>query len=172
MSSPPWIWADVGFDTNKKLWFLNLFNNKGLTQQYLTRNIILKNGNGIQYQWADNRGDYWHIRERIYAADVRSVTYDKDGNLIVESIKVEAPDELVPENYAYLTYAYSLKTSKGYVEFFDKNGKLLRTINERWIVVEGLDRKTVGEYPHIRLRVERENVKKIIVTKTAAVISG
>ena len=174
MSSPPnpWLWADVGFDTTKKLWFLNLLNNKGTTQTYIARNIILKNGNGVQYQWADNRGDFWHIRERIYAADVRSITYDKDGNLVVDSIDIEAPDELIPDNYAYLTYAYSLKTSRGFVEFFDKDGKLLRRINERWIIVEGLDRKTTGEYPRIRLRVERADVKKIVVTRTAAIITG
>jgi len=61
---------------------------------------------------------------------------------------------------------------RGYVEFLDKNGKALRRINERWIIVEGLDRRTIGEYTHMRLRVEREEIKTILVTKIAAIISG
>ena len=139
---------------------------------YLAKGIILKDGYGVQYQWPDNRGEFWHVRERIYAHDVRSINYDKDGTLVVDSLKIESVDEVMPDDYAYLTYAYSLKTSRGFVEFYDKNDKQIQRTNEKWIIVEGLDRKTVGDYPNIRLRVERENVRKIVTTKTAIVISG
>ena len=86
MSSPvvcqsdPWHWADVGFDTTKKLWFVTLPNNKGTVQTYLARNIILKNGYGAQYHWPDGRGqrDFWHVRERIFANDVKSINCDDE----------------------------------------------------------------------------------------------
>jgi hypothetical protein len=111
-SSGPWYWANIGFDTTKKLWFVDLYDNKGMIKMYIAKNVILKNGSGVQYQWPD-RGPraFWHVRERIFANDVRSISYDNEGNLIVESVSVEAPDEDVPRDYSYVTYAYSLKTT-------------------------------------------------------------
>lgn len=58
------------------------------------------------------------------------------------------------------------------MEFYDSNNKLLKAIREKWILVEDLTRKTVGEYPAIRLRVEREDIRKIVITKTAIVLRG
>ena len=172
-SASPWLWANVGFDTIKKLWFVDLHNHGGTLQTYIAKNVILKDGYGVQYQW-QNRGQhaFWHVRERIFASDVRSIGYDDRGNLVVESIRVESLDEEIPEDYAYLCYAFSLRTSRGFVEFYDCNSKLIKKINEKWIVVEDLTRKTIGEYPNIRFRVEREDVKKIIMTKTALILMG
>jgi hypothetical protein len=42
----------------------------------------------------------------------------------------------------------------------------------RWIIVEDLRRVTVGEFPKIRMKVEKEDVKEIVITKTTAIIIG
>ena len=172
-TASPWLWANVGFDTTKKLWFVDLHNHGGTIQTYIAKNVILKDGYGVQYQW-QNRGQhaFWHVRERIFASDVRSIEYDQSGNLVVESIPVEALEEETPANYSYLCYAFSLKTSRAFVEFYDMNHELLKKINEKWLVVEDVTRKTVGEYPNIRFRVEREDIKRIVVTKTALILMG
>jgi len=172
LSSGPWYWADVGFDTTKKLWFVSLFDHKGTVRSFIAKNIILKNGYGTQYEWPEKERAFWHVRERLFAADVRSIDYDKEGNLIVESIRVEQREEEIPQNYSYVTYAYSLKTSKGFVEFYDANDRMLKRINEKWITVEDLTRRTIGEYPHIRIRAEKSDIRKILVTKTMIIIEG
>ena len=175
MSSPAgqWLWADIGFDTAKKLWFVNLFNFSGSTQSFVARNIIMRNGYGAQYQWPDpGPNGIWHVRERIFADDVKTIEYDEKGNLVVDSIRVESVEDQIPDDYAYLTYAYSLKTSRGFVEFYNANDKPVWRINEKWILVEDLNRKTIGEYPHIRIRIEKADVHRIIVTKTTIIIQG
>jgi len=171
-SSGPWSWADIGFDTEKKLWFLRLNNHKGIVKIFRAKRIIIKNRNGVQYQWPEKDRESWHVRERIFANEVRTIHYDKDRNLIVNSIKAETPNQKIPESYSYVTYAYSLKTGRGFVEFYDKENQLLKKISEKWIIVEGLNRKTIGKFPHIRLRVERKDIRKILFTKTAVVITG
>lgn len=171
-SVPPWLWADVGFDTTKKLWFVNLFDHKGTVRSFIAKNIILKDGYGIQYEWPEKERAHWHVRERLFAADVRSIDYDQKGNLIVESIRVEEPEAEIPQDYSYLAYAYSLRTSRGFVEFYDKNDIVLKRINEKWIVVEGLTRRTIGEYPYIRIRVEKSAIQRVVVTKTMIIIQG
>jgi hypothetical protein len=144
-----------------------------MVQVFIAKSIILDNGFGVQYQWPDEGPrNGWHVRERIYATDVKSIDYDANGSLVVTSVRVVAMDEEIPQNYSYICYAYSLRTSKGFVEFYDANNKLLKRINEKWILVENLSRKTVGEFPHIRLRVERQNIKKMLVTKSAIIIEG
>jgi hypothetical protein len=85
---------------------------------------------------------------------------------------MEGPGESPPSNFSYLVYAYSLMTSRGFVEFYDASNKPLGRINEKWIIAENLNRKTIGEYPNIRLRVERGDIAKIIVTKSAVIIQG
>jgi hypothetical protein len=165
--------GDLGFDTAKKLWFVDLHDYKGSVKMFLARDIVLKDGPGIQYEWPDKGPrEFWHVRERFYANEVRSIGYDESGTLVVEFVKVEALDEEVPPSYSYLIYAYSLRTSRGFVEFYDSNNKLLKAIREKWILVEDLTRKTVGEYPAIRLRVEREDIRKIVITKSAIVLRG
>jgi hypothetical protein len=171
--SGPWLWANLGFDTTKKLWFVDLHNHKGTVQTYIAKNVILKDGYGTQYQWA-NRGPhaFWHVRERFFASDVKHINYDDSGNLVVESIRIESLSEEIPAGYSYLCYAFSRKTSRGFLEFFDADNRLLKRVNEMWIIVEDVTRKTIGEYPNIRIRVERESIRKIIFTKTAAIIMG
>lgn len=177
MSSPPappqWYWGDLGFDTAKKLWFVDLHDYKGSVNLLLAHNVVLKNGPGVQYQWPNKAPrEFWHIRERFFVNEVRSIGYDDDGTLVVEFVKVETSSEKVPEDYSYLTYAYSLRTSRGTVEFYDASGAMLKAIRERWIFVEDLTRKTTGVYPMIRLRVERDDIKSIIVTKTTIALLG
>lgn len=99
MSSPlgPWTWGDLGFDTAKKLWFVDLHDYKGSVKMFLARDIVLKDGPGIQYEWPDKGPrEFWHVRERFYANEVRSIGYDESGTLVVEFVKVEALDEEVP----------------------------------------------------------------------------
>ena len=168
-----WNWGDLGFDTAKKLWFVDLHDYKGSVKLFLAKNITLKDGPGIQYQWPDKGPrEFWHVRERFFVNEVRSIGYDEEGTLVVEFLKVETGGDGIPQNYSYLTYAYSLRTSRGFVEFYDSSNKLLKTVHEKWIFVEDLARKTVGEYPMIRLRVEREHVKEILMTKNAIIIRG
>ena len=169
----PWIWGNIGFHTAKKLWFLELLNHKGLVNTYFASSIILRNGYGVQYQWPD-RGPrpFWHVRERIFSEDVASITFDSTGNLIVAFAKPEVPDEQIPEDYTYITYAFSLKTARGFIEIYDSKDRLLKSIKNRWILVEDLTHKTVGEYPNIRLRVEREAIREILITKTAVILRG
>lgn len=168
-----WTWGDLGFDIAKKLWFVDLQDYKGSVKLFPAKNVILKDGAGIQYQWPDKGPrEFWHIRERFYVNEVKSIGYDEDGVLVVEFLKVEAVDEEVPQDFSYLIYAYSLRTSRGFVEFYDSNNKVLKAIHEKWILVEDLTRRTVGEFPAIRLRVESKDIKKIVVTKTAIILRG
>ena len=60
----------------------------------------------------------------------------------------------------------------GFVEFFDQKGGLIRRVDNRWILIEGLDRRTFGEFPDIRLRVEGNDVERVIVTQSAIIIQG
>lgn len=142
--SPPnpqaWRWGNIGFDTRKKLWFVDLYNGNGMVKFHYARNVIVKNGCGVQYQW-NNRGEpiFWHVRERFFSDEVKSISYDQKGNLIIEcSAHAPPPDEGLPSDYSYVAYAYSLKTSKGYIEFYDRRDKLIKTIRDRWILVEDL----------------------------------
>ena len=169
----PWIWANLGFNTSKKLWFLELYNHKGLVESYFANNVVLRNGYGVQYQWADQKGrEFWHVRERIYSEDVISISPEPNETLVITFAKPKVPVEHVPANYAYVAYAYSLKTSRGFIEFYDSTNNVVGKIQNRWIIVENLTHKTMGEYPNIRLRVEREAIQEIIITSTTIILRG
>jgi hypothetical protein len=90
-------------------------------------------------------------------------------------------DTEAPEDFAYILYAFHLanrdiakgnKPPLGFVEFFDAKGELLRRLNNRWIVIEDVDRKSVGEYPKIRLRIEKKDIENIIATRSTVIIQG
>ncbi len=177
-----WEFADLGFDTGKKLWFVQFYDetNKSVGS-YFARTITINKGSAAQYQWKDTQGrPFWHVRERFFADDVEGFSVDPSGNVAV-TFK-DAPQReagAVPEDFAYLTYAYHLSNKEdnqrapmGFVEFYSSGGDLLGRINNRWIIVEDVGRKTTGEYPKIRLRMERKDVKNIVVTKTAIILQG
>ena len=176
-----WEFADLGFDTGKKLWFIQFYDetNKSVGS-YFARNITLSGGSAAQYEWKDAQGRaFWHVRERFFASEVQSFTISPSGSISVEfKPGTETKADTVPEDFAYITYAYHLSNKEGqrapmgFVEFFNSHGDLVRKISNRWIIVEDIGRKTSGEYPKIRLRIDRKDIRKIVVTRTAIVIQG
>ncbi|MDG6926067.1 MAG: hypothetical protein JRN09_05895 [Nitrososphaerota archaeon] len=177
-----WEFADLGFDTGKKLWFIQFYDetNKGVGS-YFANTITMTRGSAAQYQWKDTQGRaFWHVRERFFASEVEGFSVDPSGSITVTFKPTpDAEAAAVPQDFAYLTYAYHLakkeenqKAPMGFVEFYSSNGDLLRRINNRWIIIEDVGRKTTGEYPKIRLRMERKDVKNIVVTRTAIILQG
>lgn len=177
-----WEFADLGFDTGKKLWFIQFYDetNKSVGS-YFARSITMTKGSAAQYEWKDSQGRaFWHVRERFFAREVDGFTINPTGNIsITFKTGEEAEAGAVPEDFAYLTYAYHLsnkdeteRAPMGFVEFFNEKGALLRRIENRWIVVEDASRRTVGDYPKIRLRMERKDLSNIIVTRTVVVLQG
>jgi hypothetical protein len=173
LPSQSWAWADLGFNTRSGVWFLSLFDYSGFIEDYQAPEIILKGDSGVQYQWPESgEKPMWHIRERIFSGEVGSIDYDEHGNLVVErAASTNAPSEEAPENFDSITYAYSLSTAMGFIEFRD-GGKVVRRIDNRWIAVENLAHRTVGKFPNIRLMAKQEDIKNIIVTDTCIVIQG
>jgi hypothetical protein len=187
-----WEVGDVGFDTEKKLWFVQLFNEANQNVgTYMANAVILKRGNACQYEWKDSQGKaFWHVRERFFAEQIESIGIDPSGANLTVHFKAEeqdqgdhesAPAQEVPTEFHYLHYAFHLsnkeiaignKAPLGFVEFYDANGKLIHVINNRWILIEGVDRKSVGTYPNIRLRVERKDVGRILSTRSAVIIQS
>ncbi|MDA4113108.1 MAG: hypothetical protein OK474_03590 [Thaumarchaeota archaeon] len=173
-SSPRlWEWADLGFNTKSKVWFLELFNHSGLIEAYQASEIVLKGGSASQYQWPQ-RGErpLWHVRERMSARDLGKIGYDERGTLVVEPSMDARPSEQVPEVFDSITYAYSLADARGFVEFREGDGAVLKKIEGRWISVENLTHRTVGTYPNIRLSARREDIGSITVTDAHIVIRG
>lgn len=82
----------------------------------------------------------------------------------------------MPSEYRYIHYAFHLSSKEiavgnkaplGFVEFYGVTGKRTHAINNRRVLTEGIDRKSVGVYPHIRLRIERKDRGRILTTRTA-----
>jgi hypothetical protein len=186
-----WEFADVGYDTAKGLWFLQLFNDANEDVGILhAKSIELVNGTAIQQQWKDGRGKrFWHVRERLFASEPANFSIDNGGNLEVRFETLakadktaldhrDRPEEGIPEGFSYLLYAYHLRSNegkeapRGFVEFFDSNERRIATLENRWIIVEDVSRKTVGEPPSLRLRIERDSVARILLTSTVVVIMG
>lgn len=178
--------GDVGFDTEKKLWFVQVYNEINQSVgTYMAKTITLKGGRAAQYQWKDIQGRaFWHVRERFFAEEIENIGIDPSGVRLTITFKEdggEAEDRAVPPEFSYLEYAFHLSNKElaignrapmGFVEFFDTRGELVRRLNNRWIVIENIDRKSVGKYPKIRLRVEKKDVENIIATRTTIVIQG
>ena len=187
-----WEVGDVGFDTEKKLWFVQLSNEVNQNVgTYMAKSVILKRGNAVQYEWKDSQGRaFWHVRERFFADQVENIGVDPTGASLTIYFKEEEatgpthenpPGQQVPFEFHHLHYAFHLSNKEiaignkapfGFVEFYDISGKLVYVINNRWIIIEGVDRKSVGTYPTIRLRIERGDVERIITTQTAVIIQG
>src|SRR5579872_6726118 len=80
-----WEFADVGYDTQKRLWFLQLFNEANQSVGVLhSKGIELVNGTAIQQQWKDVAGrPFWHVRERIFAFEPANFSINDSGTLKV-----------------------------------------------------------------------------------------
>jgi hypothetical protein len=178
MSEPPesqrprWEWANLGFNTVAKLWFLELYNYLGLIETFQAKEVSLIGGAAVQYQWPEKGKPMWHVRERIFSQEVNKIEYDQKGTLVVEFVVNHVVPEDIPRDFDSITYAYSLTNSRGFVEFRGKDNEVIKRINDRWIAVEGLVRRTSGEYPNIRLTARKEDVGNILVTNTCVVIQG
>jgi hypothetical protein len=186
-SQAKWEIGDLGFDTEKKLWFIQLYNEVNQNVgTYMAKTVTLKRGNAAQYEWKDAGGrPFWHVRERFFAGDIESIGIDPTGaNLTVVFKDDQQGDKDFEElnvDYAYIHYAFHLSNKEialgnmapfGFMEFFDITGKMVHVINNHWIIIEGLERKTVGTYPSIRIRIERKDVGRIFTTKTAVIVQG
>ncbi len=114
----------------------------------------------------------WHIRERIFPREVKKIGYDEQGGLVVEHVIDSREREQVPSDFVSITYAYSLTTSRGFVEFHDRDDNITKRIDDRWIAVENLTHNTVGTFPNIRLKARKEDIENIVITSTCIVIQG
>jgi hypothetical protein len=179
-----WEFADLGFDTGKKLWFLQFYNGRNENVgTYFAKSLSLAGGRAAQYEWKDAQGgQFWHVRERFFAAEIEKFSIDPAGGTIKLNFRDEQQgkedDTAAPAEFAYLLYAYHLSSKDGgraplgFVEFYDAKGGLIRRVDNRWILIEGLERRTSGEFPQIRLRVEGDDVGHVIVTPTAIIMQG
>jgi hypothetical protein len=176
-----WEFGDVGFDTAKKLWFVQC---TGKTNEMVgfrhARAIKLYGGPTAQYQWKDTGGrSFWHIRERFYARDTKSITETPDGEISIELI-TSTNEQPVPVDFNYLLYAYHLTdkpgaepaSPMGFLEFYDNRDHLITKLDKTWIILESVIHCTVGEYPQIRMRVERAHLRDIVVTSSCAILQG
>jgi hypothetical protein len=181
-----WEFGDIGFDTEKRLWFVQLYNEANQNVgTYMGKQIVLKRGRAVQYQWKDAQGRaFWHVRERFFADEIESVGIDPSGVLLTVVYK-EGRDRAeagsVPEDYSYILYAFHLlnkeaaknnKAPLGFLEFYNSEDRMVGRLNNRWIMIEDVDRKSVGDYPKIRLRIERKDVQRIVTTRTSVAIQG
>ena len=60
----------------------------------------------------------------------------------------------------------------GFVEFYGSDGSHLGRVENRWIIVESLNRKTFGDYPGVRIRAERKDIGSVTLSSTAIIIKG
>jgi hypothetical protein len=181
-----WEFGDVGFDTEKKLWFIQLYNEVNQNVgTYMGKSVVLKRGRAAQYQWKDAQGRaFWHVRERFFADEIENVSIDPAGVMLTISFKEgreKGEDGSAPDDYSYILYAFHLSNKEvakgnkpplGFVEFYSSGGELVRRLNNRWIVVEDVDRRSVGDYPKIRLRIDKKDIQRVVTTRSAVIIQG
>ncbi len=181
-----WEFGDIGFDTEKRLWFVQLYNEANQNVgTYMGKRMVMKRGRAVQYQWKDGQGRaFWHVRERFFADEIESVSIDPTGALLTVVFKEgreRGEEGSVPEDYSYILYAFHLQNKEaaknnkaplGFLEFYNSADKMVGRLNNRWISIEDVDRKSVGEYPKIRLRIEKKDVQRIVTSRTFVAILG
>jgi len=180
-----WAYADIGFDTGRQVWTVQLIDakNRG-AGNLVAKSIELRNVTSFQAAWPDDNlespRNFWHVRQRILSESVSRIeTGDKvDGDTItihgvrgLEPSSSEAPFPL-PDGTQGVEMAYSLRDSKGFVLFVGGDGKAVKEVRGRWLMTENLTMRTVGAYPGIRLRAEAADVHGLVVTGTACVVVG
>lgn len=167
-----WEYGDIGFDTFKLKWFLLLFDKSGeIVGAHYVDAIRITNGFGVQVMWRDKKIDTWHIRERIRSENVLGITV-KNEELEIIFKPQELNSDTIPDEFSYLTYAYSTKNGRGFVEFYDMENVLVKRLSDKWILVENLRHQTAGEYPNIRLKVLRGDIERTVVTRSCLIIIG
>src|SRR5271168_4000776 len=80
---PLWEIGDIGFDTSKRLWFIQLTDktNQTVNTRHAHR-ILVHGGLAAQYQWKDAEGrPLWRVRESIFARDVKSSPGTAEGHI-------------------------------------------------------------------------------------------
>jgi hypothetical protein len=178
-----WEFGDIGFDTSRKLWFVQLTDK--LNQVVNTRHghaIEMSGGTASQYQWKDP-GEYafWHIRERFFARDIESISDTPEGVVRIKFRSIlNSQVKMVPDKFEYVLYAYHLtnkdpndpKAPMGFLEFYGEQDQLIEKVDRKWILLEGVTHKTTGEYPRIRMRAERADIAEILVTFSCVVLRG
>jgi hypothetical protein len=180
--APLWEFGDIGFDTVKLQWFVQLFDEKNqLVSMRFGRRVAVTGGNSLQYQWKDSDGrPFWHIRERFFSHNVESITETANGTITMAFRDDDTVPEEIPTSYSYLLYAYHLRNKSsaarnapfGFVDFFDESDRLLKRIDRKWIIIEGLKRRTSGTYPNIRLRVDYCDIGSIKVTSSCIILAA
>ena len=55
---------------------------------------------------------------------------------------------------------------------YSKEDQLLYRIDKKWIILEGATHSTTGEYPRIRMRIERVHLTDLVVTASCVVLRG
>jgi hypothetical protein len=177
-----WEYGDIGFDTGRKLWFLQLTDKTNrVVNTRQARNIFVSGGTLAQYQWKDTEGrPFWHVRERFYARDIADIIETPDGSLSINFKTYDLQRVIPPSDFAYALYAYHLKDKlpndskapMGFVEFFDAGNELISRIDKKWIILEGVSHRSVGVYPQIRMRAERRDLSEVVVTSSCVIFRG
>ncbi len=173
MPAVDWLWALIGFDTVQHRWFVDLRDGTGTVHVCVAEHLVIRKTCSSQYQWAEQNGRVaWHIRELLLSPDDTVIRYEGPDTLVIESTGAPRGQTRVPEHYSYLCYAFSRRTSRGFLEFYDDNDALLSKVGDIWLALEDVTRHSVGQYPNLRFRVEKEDVKEIVLTGTAAIVVG
>jgi hypothetical protein len=181
-SEPLWEFGDIGFDTERKLWFIQLTSktNEAVNTRH-ARDIKISGGTASQYQWKDTDGrPFWHVRERFFARDVKTISETPGGEIWIEFKDSSNSVTDVPREFGYLLYAYHLTDKNpsdsaspmGFLEFYSKEDELLYRIDKKWIILEGATHSTTGEYPRIRMRIERAHLTDLVVTASCVILRG
>ena len=180
-----WLYANIGFDTGRKLWMVEFFDEgANWPPKYVMygSGVTVKGGEAKQFEWHEVGAQFWHVRERIFAKDVESIekTASKSGSFlgaegtIVIQYRERTKDGAgIPDAWDYVDYAFDVGgDARGFAGFFDKDGKPVGVVKDRWILVEGVSRISVGEYPNIRLRLLRGEVTRTVLTDSVLVFCG
>jgi hypothetical protein len=164
------------------MWFVQLTDKANeIVHTRHGRSVKVCGGTVAQYQWKDTDGRvFWHVRERFFARDVKSIAETPAGEICIEfKSSREAPAMAVPEHFEYIIYAYHLTdkaadaaSPMGFLEFFGKEGQSLQRIDNKWIFLEAATHSTDGTYPKIRMRVERSDLQDVLVTSSCVILRG
>jgi hypothetical protein len=189
---PTWARGQLGFNTQRELWFVDYFDRKGQSAGFnMARHVDIRHGTTYHAAWPDNglnpdgspdpnRRDFYHIREEFRAELVKRVAIE-DSTIVVEFVRGKMPDELsepptpLHDDAVAVQMAYSTADGRGFVEEVDRNGLVLRRLDQKWLMTENLTQATVGSWQPdraIRLRTERADFLGYVITGTTCVIVG
>lgn len=182
-----WTYADLGFDTGVKLWFIDFYNAAGvIIHRLFSIEVVIGGGSAKQVEWRDQAtGNFYHVRERIYPRSLISLVTEASSNplkapgriVITYTPESKEVNAKIPDEYAYLCYAYDVKGSaRGFVEFYDDSGDMLASHGDRWIIVNGVKRRTLyrpeAEKDLIRIMVRKEDIGYVAIAEDVILISG